>query len=77
MNAIRKTKHRCKVCNDYIKVYRHNHKYNYCRCERCNIVYVIERKTDKWVRYYEPRKVMRMDYMDMAVNDYECEFETI
>lgn len=67
MNAIRKTKHRCKVCNDYIKVYRHNAKFSYCLCDRCNIMYVIDRKTDKWVRSYEPRKLLSLTEMDGAV----------
>lgn len=56
MNAVRKTKHRCTVCSDYIKIVRHNGNYNYCKCEKCNIIYVVDRKTDKYVRAYEPRK---------------------
>lgn len=59
MNTIYKTKHKCAVCHDYIKVKYNRYNYSYYECKNCNIIYVFDKKIDKMVRAYEPRKTIK------------------
>lgn len=58
--AVYKVKHQCNTCHDGLTVCRHNEKYNYYYCKQCNIVYVLDRQTDKYIRAYEPRKTIKL-----------------
>lgn len=58
--AIYKVKHKCNICHEGITVYRHCNKYNYYKCDKCNLIYVLDRKTDKYIRAYEPRKTIEL-----------------
>lgn len=58
--AIYKVKHECTVCHNGITVYRHCGKYNYYKCDKCNLIFVLDRQTDKYVRAYEPRKTIKL-----------------
>lgn len=55
-----KVKHTCNVCHDGLTVRMHNDKYNYYYCDKCNIMYVLDKQTDKYVRAYEPRKTIKL-----------------
>ena len=56
MNPIRKTKQKCTVCNQYIKVKYHNEKYDYCSCDNCNITFVKDHNTGKIIKAYVPQR---------------------
>lgn len=58
MNTVYKTRHKCRVCNDYIRIKYHNSKLNYYYCENCNIIYVFDRELGKMSYAYEKRKII-------------------
>lgn len=58
MSTIYKTKTRCQVCNQYIKVTMHNCTHDYLKCDNCNLIYVRDHKTKKLIKAYEPRKTI-------------------
>lgn len=55
--SIRKVKHHCNICHEGITVKNNFGKYNYYYCKNCNLIYVLDKNLDKFVRSYEPRKV--------------------
>ena len=55
MKPTRKTKMKCNVCHQYIRIEYNNSKYSYYHCDDCNITYVKD-KNDKIVRAYVPRR---------------------
>ena len=59
MRPTRKTKMKCNVCHQYIRIKYNNAKYSYYTCDDCNITYVKDRNLDKIVRAYEPRTTIK------------------
>lgn len=59
MSTIYKTKHKCRVCNDYIKIKYHNATHNYYMCDKCNLIYAYDREKERFTAAYEPRKIVK------------------
>lgn len=58
--AIYKVKHHCNVCHNGITVINNCKKYNYYKCDKCNLIYVMDRQTGKFIRAYEPRTTIKL-----------------
>ena len=56
MKPTRKTKMKCNVCHQYIRIEHNNAKYKYYHCDDCNITFVKDNKTEKIVRSYVPQR---------------------
>lgn len=52
-NTIYKTRHKCHICHDYMKITNHNADFNYYKCKKCNVTYVYDRKNKCFTKAYE------------------------
>lgn len=58
--SIYKVKHQCNICHNGIIVINSNERYKYYYCDKCNLIYVMDKQTEKFVRAYEPRKTIKL-----------------
>lgn len=60
MRPTRKTKMKCNICHQYIRVQYNNSKYDYYKCDDCNVMFVKDHVTGKVVKAYVPQKELNI-----------------
>lgn len=58
--AVYNVRHKCNICHNGIIVINNSDKFKYYKCDKCDLIYVLDRKTDKYVRAYKPRKTIKL-----------------
>lgn len=58
--AIYKVKNHCNICHEGITIINNTDKYKYYKCDKCNLIYVMDKQTGKFIRAYEPRKTIKL-----------------
>lgn len=52
-------KTRCPHCNELIRVVSNNTNRNYLYCPKCDMRYVMDKTTKRFIAEYKPRKVIK------------------